>query len=117
MKELISKTVYEKTLEDKGVTINLDGHIPVRGYAVSLKGFEKIVDLKDFEYETIKVYILDNWYTLEQENTYIGTWINENKVYLDISVILSNIYEALKFGKANKQKAIYDLREKKEIKC
>ena len=40
---------------------------------------------------------------------YIGLWLDNNKMYIDISINIIDKVEALEFGKKNKQLAIYDI--------
>ena len=82
------------------------------GYMVSLLGYEKTFtfdQLEDLE-QNIKGYQKQL-----KNNEYIGLWIDNNIIYLDISKHYIKKEKAKKAGVKNKQLAIFDLKEKKSI--
>lgn len=92
-----------------GATMNTDsGEIQklAKGYMVSYKDREKIVDLKDFTPEILDEYRQKNQIGLY--NDFIRAWVNDNKVYLDVSHRFYRLDEAQEFGKENNQYSIWD---------
>lgn len=54
--------------------------------------------------ETIKAYKQ----TAKKFGAFIGLWVNENDVYIDVSFNFNDKDKALSFAKSNKQLAIFD---------
>jgi hypothetical protein len=94
-----------------GFTIDGNGNAYTgTGFAVSITDFipENDSDLK----RILKEY---NAYTKKGIKIYLGGWINNNKLYLDITLIIKNLKEAIRTGRALKQKTIYNFGTKKVI--
>ena len=111
-----------------GATYNIvTGTTPTSGYAASLMGHEKIVDLpsnyirfkqsvkEEFIGGHIKDFIAANGAQLETSWDYIGAWTHESKVYLDVTRVFDELYDAVLFGMLNGQKAIYDFNRDETI--
>lgn len=115
MKDLI-KDIVSKTLENGGTTTSiLTGEMnPVSGFMCSLKDCA-IIDIEQFNTSSIEEIIKDNNSLLLQENVYLGTWVNEGMVYIDISENITNIKEAIAVGIVRNQLAIFDCSRKEVI--
>lgn len=90
---------------------------PNKGYMVSIEGCEEIH--KDFPTgESIRDYIFTHSEQLAMDNKYLGIWYNDKKQqwYLDVSINIGNRGKARLFGSINKQEAIWDCANGKEIK-
>lgn len=111
-----------------GATYNIvTGDIPNSGYAASMQGHEKVITLPetwgsmttDERGMYIKQHILDfivtNGLQLETAWDYIGAWTHESKVYLDVTRVFDELYDAVLFGMLNGQKAIYDFNRDETI--
>ena len=90
------------------------------GYAVSVnKSLEHVVDSPTITAEDIKSYkerpdvkkALD-----KSPNSYVGTWRDGDKSYLDVSQVETDLDKAKSLAKENSQLAIFDLKNMKEIK-
>jgi hypothetical protein len=107
----------------KGASYNIvtDDYNPSTGYMVSLKGSESKSAMTDDERELLKrisAYVEEYIDLLAEDGRYLGAWVvNEapyvrwkktDILYLDVSVNIANLDEALAFAEANGQKAIYD---------
>ena len=116
MKQSISKTIADKTIENQGCNMNVFGQKPLTGYMVSLKGKEVRELLLDFNQNHIENFIKANSLALHgNPGLYIGTWVNGDQVCIDLSVNLRNKAIAIAYGVLNGQTCIYDVLNKKEI--
>ena len=105
-------TLHADTLANDGATIDLLGHSPSTGYQVSpYAKHGLIVRLADFSPELITEYISNHVEILGREDHYLGTWIDAGWVYLDISLNVQGLIEALAIGRRNRQIAIWSNEE------
>jgi hypothetical protein len=104
-----------------GATYNIvTGDTPTSGYAASMKEHEKIVVLpptwdsmpSSERGMLIKQHVLDfivtNGPRLENAWDYIGAWTQEGMMYLDVTRVFDELYDAVLFGILNNQKAVFD---------
>lgn len=111
-----------------GATYNITtGDTPNSGYAASMQGHEKVITLPDTWNSMsssdrgmyIKQHILDfivtNGAQLETSWDYIGAWTHEGSIYLDVTRVFDELYDAVLFGMLNGQKAIYDFNRDETI--
>lgn len=111
------------TIENGGATMNpVTGDVPTSGYVVSMAGNEQTYKL--FGNEVVKVilvsgavdlYVKENVVELSHPENYLGSWIDDGMLYLDISKIYESEHDALREAVANGQKAYYDLDNAKTI--
>ena len=116
VREIVVNNVYTETLANQGYSTDLTGKKPTSGYMVSVPNHEKVVPLDNFNANAIQKYISSNRADLEELEAFLGTWVNEGKVYFDVSVNIGDLQEALELGKKYKQLAIFDLSNFSEIK-
>ena len=75
-------------------------------YIVSMElDKEVIIPIEKFNTKSLRSTIKD--FTLKAAQG-IGTWLNDNKVYVDINQGFDSLEEAMQIAIANKQLAIYD---------
>ena len=111
------------TIENGGATMNVaTGDVPTSGYVVSMTGIEKTYVLfgNDVVKEilisgAVKMYVKDNDDILSLPGMYLGSWIDNGVLYIDISNVIDNEHDALRMAVANKQLAYYDLNNAKTI--
>jgi hypothetical protein len=116
MKQSISKTIADKTVQNQGCSMNIYGKEPVKGFMVSLKGYEAQENLLDFDQTNIEKFIKANSRPLYgNPNLYIGTWVNGDQVCIDLSINLQSRGISIAYGKLNGQTCIYDVLNKKEV--
>ena len=103
-------------IKNEGATLdyNLNDFKSDRGYIVSLKGQEVKVNKNDIqgikrEIEKKREFIKD------KEGLYIGLWLEDNIMFIDISIHIVNYLRALRVARNNEQKAIYDLQKNDSI--
>ena len=106
----------KRIIENKGGTLtkelkkaDING-----GFMVSLKGTE--TQAKGDDYQAINQAIIEKQEIIKDKNNlYIGLWLDNNIMYIDISINIIDKVEALEFAKYNKQLAIYDLKNNDSI--
>lgn len=112
MKNLNNEMV--KHIMDNGgatFTSDLEHSNLVDGYMVSLPEHEQVIGL-----ETAHKASLEKFTSLAKSlNGYVGTWLSKGMIYLDISVNIKDLNEALRLGKEYNQLAIYDIKNDKVI--
>ncbi len=124
IKKEILKDIKDYIIKNKGITLDIE-----KMQNTSIKnGF--IVSLQDFEHKTKDIQEVINKITnyigivntlKNKEKTkktyFVGVWYNEDDgfYYLDISRHFEKLRDAKTFGVANKQKAIYSLKDNKSI--
>ena len=96
-----------------GATLTKDAEIASfnAGFMVSLPGFETISTLEDFNEKTFKAYCR----IARKKKAYFGLWMDDGKIYLDVSIKINDKATARKIGKKNNQLAIYDLEKQESI--
>ena len=114
MKDLI-KNIIEYTKKEGGCTFNIEGiKNNLKGYTISIQKYEfktTINNIEGITKDIIKKFdIIKN-----KKNLYIGTWIDNNILYIDINKIELNYTRAMEFAKMQKQLAIFDNVNKKTI--
>ena len=85
-----------------------------KGYMVSLEGAESQVKKDDYK-AIIKAIEEKQEIIKDTSKLYIGLWVDNGMMYIDISINIDDKIEALEFGKKNKQLAIYDLENDKSL--
>lgn len=103
-------------LENKGATLdrNYNDFVSDNGFMVSLKGQEKKVNKNDIE--EIKKEIENKKRLIEnKKGLYIGLWLDNDILFIDISIHIIDYLEALEVARNNDQLAIFDLQKKDSI--
>ncbi len=83
--------------------------IPSSGYMVSLHGYEMVIPSDIFHAKDIRDYVSNNASQLYREDLFMGGWIKDDKVYLDVSVNIPDLETAVYTGMVNNQHSIYDV--------
>lgn len=109
--------VQSAILADGGVTISLSGVVPSEGFAYApLKNSEKIVPLSGFSQNDIDDFIQLHRKTLTQPGHFVGGWVNDGNLYLDVSRVGAPTAKTLEEAASASQLAAYDIGGKREIK-
>ena len=106
----------KKIIENGGATLTkeLKKADIKKGFMVSLEGTESQVEGDN--YNAIIKAIKEKQEIIKDNNElFIGLWLDNNIMYVDISININDKVEALEFGKYNKQLAIYDLKNNDSI--
>jgi hypothetical protein len=88
---------------------------PNTGYMVSLHNCEQQFYFDDFDNKDLKNYVARHANTLCDEAAFLGGWVNDNVVFLDVSTNIPNLADAIYYGMYNNQLAIYDCANAKDI--
>ena len=102
-------------IENDGATISPTGELQSlqTGFMVSLSGYEKIYkDIKFIDLKMIKSYLR----IAKSKNAFVGFWVSDKKIYIDLSINVIEKCEALELAKQNNQLAIFDCLNLKEIR-
>ena len=112
----VTQTAFTNTLEKGGVTISVQGKVPVSGYVVSpYKAREVQIPKPLVTVETINRYRNANIDLLGNEHHYLGLWDDGSVVYLDVSITHPNQQAALAIGEQYNQEAIWDVAGNTEL--
>lgn len=118
------KNIINKCLINNGCNIDIDKNIKhvKGGYMISLYNHETIVsnpsnimEVKkaiDKKIDTIKELKKVN----HKSKFYIGLWMFENNLYIDISINVLSYKKAVEIGVNNKQYCIYDVKNNCDVK-
>ena len=96
--------------DNSGVSYNMitKEYDPNKGFFVSLPNLETKVSLQSLSVDDIVTFINKHRSLLQDKTKFVGGWIDNNIVYLDISEQIENKREALELGYKHNQLAIYD---------
>jgi hypothetical protein len=118
----VASNIVKFTQEWGGLSINMvDGSMPTTGYMVAKPPeFGRIVDEIDFINPVKGPKILSDYMKTHKNDlgngkNYLGTWLNESKVYLDVAENIQELFEAIRLGRERNQKAIWDVANLDEI--
>lgn len=113
--EMNNKKIIE-IIENKGATLDKDynNFSSNNGFMVSLQGQEIKVNKNDIqgikrEIEKKREFIKD------KRGLYIGLWLENDIMFIDVSIHIVNYLRALEVGRVNRQKAIYNLKNNDSI--
>ena len=103
-------------IKNEGATLDKDynNFMSDRGFIVSIKGQEVKVDKNDIE-EIKKEIEKKREFIKNKEGLYIGLWLEDDTIYIDVSIHIINYLKALEVARKNEQKAIFDLKNKDNI--
>lgn len=119
--KILSNHVYhirQNTLRNGGLSVNpfYGSHEPKTGYMVALQGHELVIPVELFNYGSIVDYLEKKSNLLMGDaSLFLGTWLNDGKVYLDISENVLNFDDAIIKGLNRQQLAIFNLNNMSEV--
>jgi hypothetical protein len=104
-------------VENGGATFNLvTGTSPTTGFVVSERGFEDITPIfgDDVTKEilvssSVYMFIRKNGFELNDPKNFLGGWIDDGRLFLDISRVYDNEHDALRIAVDNGQEAYYHI--------
>lgn len=108
---------YNELVNNNGASYNITTGIlnPNSGYFVSLPNRELQINRNNFNDEVLREFLTKNAGLLCRENNFVGGWIENDIVYLDVSEQIADKRTALNLGVQRNQLAIYDANNGKVI--
>ena len=104
------RRAYEVAKANGGITIDLDGVEPNKGYAYAPNNTaETIIPLAEFTPEHVDDFIDRNFDELLKEGNHLGIWTEGDKVYIDISRVGDPTSKTIAAAQKSKQLAVFDL--------
>lgn len=102
--------------ENKGLTLDANGEPlkAVKGFMVAIKETQAVINSKLIN-NKILIQLIQNLIKNRPANAFIGLWQNDNKLYIDYSLLIEDKKEALQQAIENEQLAIFDIQSNKEI--
>lgn len=105
------ENIKNEIIKNNGLTIDKDFKKLDKksGFMVSILGLKKTIQKKDIN--TLDNIIMEYKKIIEnKKNMYIGFWIDNDLIYIDVSKHIEKKQNAVQFGIKNKQLAIYDIK-------
>jgi len=101
----------DATLDTNGDSANLNG-----GFMVAVPNHETVISLNDLkDFRQVEKTINEYKALARKNNGFVGCWVNDNKIYIDISKHYKQLKRAIKKGIEYKQLAIFDIGNLKDI--
>ena len=113
---MLNNKMIKEMIKNGGATldVNYNNFNASAGYMVSIKGHEKRININDIE--NIKKEIVKKMELVKnKKGYYIGLWVDNGLMFIDISKHIIKYARALEVARNNKQLAIYDLKNDKSI--
>lgn len=103
-------------IKNEGATLDKDYNDfkSDRGFMVSIKGQEVKTDKNNIE-EIKKEIEKKREFIKDKEGLYIGLWLDNDIMFIDVSIHIIDYLEALEVARKNDQLAIYDLKNNDSI--
>lgn len=106
----------QETTQNGGCTYSLfGGYSPESGFVVSILSDQTTCKVNEFSPYLLGKFIKEHADKLSQSYNYLGSWIENGKVYLDVCEVSKDKAAALKIAAQNNQIAIFDLSTKETI--
>jgi hypothetical protein len=112
------KKLIDEIIKSGGASLDSNYNIIdiKKGYSVSILGYEKTFNINNLNYnDIIKDLKSKQELIKDKKGYYIGFWIDDGLLYVDISKTITNYKQAKLFAINNKQKAIFNNKTKKTI--
>lgn len=101
--------VLDWTLEHEGGTFDHRGYVAhlKEGYVLSIHPeWTRVLNLDDVTPTQVSIYFHDY---VQDEDTYIGTWVNDGKIHFDVVTVVEDFDEAVTLAADHGQDAIWSL--------
>ena len=115
---MTSEQIYLETLTNGGSSTNRLNQKPTAGYMVSVPDESVIVPIDDRE-AAIEAISAHRKSIAQRTHLpyYVGTWVDNGQIFIDVSVQIDNLEHALDVGRTFEQIAIYDVVNQQSINC
>ena len=109
------KLIQERVKNRQGLTIDAVGNMPEhKGYVISVPKYGKVFDLNKDTFDIVQLY-KEYQNHFESFRYWFGFWFDSGKLYVDYNIIIQDLPQVIKLGKALNQLALFDLTNQKEI--
>jgi hypothetical protein len=99
----------DDTLANDGATVSLRGQlVPLSGYFVSEQGGTD-VRADTFNGQDVLNFVISHIHELSRLGAYLGSWIEDGQVFLDVSYHYYSRDDAMRSARDNAQLAIWDI--------
>jgi hypothetical protein len=110
--QFVEKGRYNFNKNGRALKIKELGYIVSRAKGLQIQFNSQ--DLTDYNFKDLETLI--NRLTKDiKPKEFIGLWLDNGILYIDLSRVILSLENAKELGRANKQQAIYDLKNKKTI--
>lgn len=101
----------------EGFSVQLvSGDVPTSGYMVALAGHEERIPVEAFTLDRLTRYVKAHADVLLEGDTYLGAWMSDGHVFLDVSeCVVTSRADAIELGAARGQLAVWDVVNSAEI--
>lgn len=115
--DLAMGRITRKIIANGGITRHhVTGEEPETGYAVSIyPTLSKVIPVEEFDTQTLFQFTFANRRLLQLPDHYLGAWVSEGKVYLDVSIVVDDVDAAKYLGKHFNQMAAWDIERGTEV--
>lgn len=112
---MLNNKMIKKIIKNGGATLdtNYNDFNASTGFMVSLYGYETKINVDNIE--AIKKEMENKKTEAEKNNAFIGLWVDNGLMYLDISKHIKDYNKALETARENEQLAVYDLKNNVSI--
>ncbi|MBX4188106.1 MAG: hypothetical protein KW793_03150, partial [Candidatus Doudnabacteria bacterium] len=108
--ERLARQAARLTRKNGGVTVKLNGDMPVSGYVFSpYKNVETVIPKEKFSVKDVDAFIDKHFNLLNQEEHHLGIWIDDGKVYIDVSKVIDDEQRAVEESLHANQIGLFDL--------
>lgn len=112
------RQLVHEILERGGITLDVKTMTTVDkscGYLVSTGIYHKQIPVREFNKKKLDEFIEQGAFYFNKKGHYLGAWVHEDIVYLDITLYRKYLSEAKWLAKMSGQKAIWDCEKRKEV--
>jgi len=100
----------------EGFSVQLvSGDTPVVGYMVALAGHEERIPVEAFTLDRLVRYVKAHFDALMEDNMFLGAWMSDGHVFLDVSENVTSQAKALFLGEQRSQLAVWDVLNSQSI--
>lgn len=100
--------LMNKVVNGGGFSLNVAGESANSGYMVSKQNFETVIPMSVLS-QNLLLVLVNEYRAKLGKNEFVGAWVDNDKLYLDISENVQDKDEAVKLGKERSQLGIFDL--------
>lgn len=109
------KEAFDTLISQGGFTYSLNGETPKRYIIGTGHFFILMCEREEFERKLLS-FVFDNTKRLSSAGWFLGAWMDDDKIYFDVSFSNDSLEEAVELGSLHHQNAIYDIEAKASLR-